>query len=827
MKYLCCDNQRRQFVKDSASFNGIDYLEVLDHIDISDIQWQRILQVHFLNELHLATLTTENVQIKGGERIRDIRVESVSVDPVGDPQVLTVTVNKPGDFSPYLLCLVQGPDTLEPPGGFDPFFSTLEFSFKVNCPREADCRPQKICVPSPSFEPEINYLAKDYASFRNLLLDRMSMLMPDWQERNPADMGIMLVELLAYIGDQLSYEQDAVATEAYLDTARRRVSVRRHARLVDYYMHDGCNARTWVQIQVNTDNVELKKGTILLSKISHLGPVISPNSAAFAEALNQHPVIFETMEDGQFFEDHNKIEFYTWGNTRCCLPKGATEATLRKNLPNLKVGDVLIFEEVLGPHTGKENDSNPAYRHPVRLVKVQAFDSNKDPLLDPLNNQEVIEITEIAWDREDALPFPLCISSRTPAEPNLENVSVARGNIVLADHGMTLKNEPLDTVPQPFFLPQASQNRCQEQDPLPIFPRYRPTLKEGPLTQAASYEEKVATGPASLAMQWSMRDVFPEIFLVLDPQSADREWEPTHDLLSSKGTDKKFVVEIESDGITSLRFGDGQHGTRPDPESQLFATYRMGNGISGNIGADSLAHVVSEVDGITAVRNPLPASGGIEPETMEEVRQNAPVAFRTQERAVTEEDYSMLSLRHPDIQRAAGTFRWTGSWHTAFVTVDRFGGWPVDNEFETTMRQHLEPFRMAGYDLEVDAPRIVPLELEMQVCVQPGFFRSQVKSELLDRFSNRILPGGRRGLFHPDNFTFGQPVYLSPLYAAAQAIPGVASVMITTFQRLHTPDSQPLQEGKLSVGRLEIARLDNDPNFLERGVFHLQLFGGQ
>ena len=59
-------------------------------------------------------------------------------------------------------------------------------------------------------------------------------------------LGIALVELFAYAGDHLSYYQDAVGTEAYLDTARRRTSVRRHVRLVDYPMHDGCNARAWV-----------------------------------------------------------------------------------------------------------------------------------------------------------------------------------------------------------------------------------------------------------------------------------------------------------------------------------------------------------------------------------------------------------------------------------------------------------------------------------------------------------------------------------------------------------------------------------------------------
>ena len=81
--------------------------------------------------------------------------------------------------------------------------------------------------------------------------------MPDWRERHVPDLGIALVELLAYTGDYLSYYQDAVATEAYLDTARRRISVRRHARLVDYPMHEGCNARAWVFIETEADRLTL------------------------------------------------------------------------------------------------------------------------------------------------------------------------------------------------------------------------------------------------------------------------------------------------------------------------------------------------------------------------------------------------------------------------------------------------------------------------------------------------------------------------------------------------------------------------------------------
>jgi hypothetical protein len=231
---------------------------------------------------------------------------------------------------------------------------------------------------------------------------------------------------------------------------------------------------------------------------------------------------------------------------------------------------------------------------------------------------------------------------------------------------------------------------------------------------------------------------------------------------------------------------------------------------------------------IVGVRNPLPAQGAIEPESIEEVRQNAPSGFRTQERAVTPNDYAEVAGRCSlNVQRAAATFRWTGSWRTVFLTVDRLGGEEVDDNFEREMRRCLERYRMAGYDVEIDGPRYISLEIEMIVCVKPNYFIGDVKTALLEVFSNRALPDGRRGVFHPDNFSFGQTVFLSRLYAVAQATAGVDSVDITKFQRQRIPSDEALKAGKLELGRLEIARLDNDPNFPEHGVFDLIMRGGR
>jgi hypothetical protein len=836
--YACTDEHRRAALAAHATLMGIDFLEVSAD--------QESLFLHFVPAASGVTktvvppgLTAANVRITGGVRIT--RIEVVG-DPVELPGgVLRVNVrdddesaNGVGDFSPYTLQLVDVED-------LDPLFSEVTFSFKVECPSEFDCAPDRACPVERLAEPELDYLAKDYASFRRLMLDRLSVLMPDWEERNPADLQITLVELLAYVGDYLSYQQDAVSTEAYLGTARRRVSARRHARLVDYFMHDGCNARTWAQVQLKPGAPpvtlqgpsEDEPGTRLLTRLDEPPGIIPPEG--ISAAIGAGAEVFETMHGATLYADHDEIKLYTWGDRECCLPKGATGATLRGKLDNLGRGDFLLFEEVRGPGTGAPGDADPKHRHVVRLTRVAPTQDRLGGRFALQPKDDPVDVTEIEWHPEDALPFPLCVSARTDEEHGgdyVENVSVARGNIVLADHGLTIEDEPLGAVPDEDPTPRLrNESRPGKDAPEPVFPRFQPSPERGPLTQAAPYVERQPAASngspltsAASVMRWDLRETLPEIQLT---DSDNAGWLPARDLLDSGPATRRFVAEVEADGRAYLRFGDDTFGLRPARGAGFTARYRVGNGVRGNVGADAIAYVVTEDNDVRAARNPLPAWGGTEAESIERVRQNAPSAFRVQERAVTPEDYAEVSQRHPQVQRAAATIRWTGSWHTVFLTVDRFGGRPVDAGFEEELRAHLERYRLAGHDLEVDGPRYVPLEVEMLVCVLPEHFRSDVKAVLLEVFSNRTLPDGRRGLFHPDNFTFGQPVHLSRLYEAAQAVEGVDRAEISVFGRQGVTDDRALQEGKLSLHRLEIARLDNDPNFPENGVLRLRMEGGK
>jgi baseplate J-like protein len=790
-QYFCENEKRHGLVGDSATLNGIDYIEVAS-LD------QKTLEVHFLNPLPVGpnppALTRQNVIIEGGTRVRDIKVVSVATNN----DMLTVQVNARGDFSFYTLRIVNAQGDLATPNGFDPQLAAVVFSFKAGCPSEFDCQQVRECPPEKRVEPEIDYLAKDYASFRRLMLDRLSAITPDWRERNPADAHVALVELLAYVGDHLSYYQDAVATEAYLGTARKRISVRRHARLLDYFMHDGANARTWLFLEATADNVPVTKGTAFATK----GEI---SDTATGDAA----IVFETMHDVALFTARNKITFHTWSDTECCLPKGATRATLKK-APTLSLArhDLLLLEEILSPTTGNPADLDLSHRHVVRLTNVV-------PRTDLVDGTAVLDIE---WDEADALPFPLCLSKiveETKGVPKLADISVARGNMVLADHGHRVASEALGLA--------------TESEP------FRPFLKYGSITQTGHVRDLYGLlvldtdrrpvpfdpgAPAAAAMRWEMRDTLPAVKLTDD--NGER-WVPLADLLNCDKFMRAFVAEIDEKGRAQLRFGDDTLGRKPS--GNFSAWYRVGNGRSGNVGAETIIRPVTAIACVQAVRNPVPAQGGCDPESMEEVRQYAPQAFRVQERAVTEADWAEVAQRNPEVQRAAARFRWTGSWTTVFVTIDRKGGKKVDAKFAKEMRTRLERYRIAGYDLEINGPVFVPLDILMCVCVRPGYFESEVKKGLLAAFSNRDLPFGRRGYFHPDNFTFGQPVFLSQIYRVAMQQPGVASVEVKRFQRFGKNPNQEIDNGFLRPALLEIVQLDNDRNFPENGKLEFDVHG--
>jgi predicted phage baseplate assembly protein len=321
------------------------------------------------------------------------------------------------------------------------------------------------------------------------------------------------------------------------------------------------------------------------------------------------------------------------------------------------------------------------------------------------------------------------------------------------------------------------------------------------------------------------------------------KYEPVRDLLDSSPVMQDFVADVDDVGRAVLRFGDGEYGQRLVDVKAIDVVYRIGNGRAGNIGADSLAHIVrpqpfvASWPEIELVRNPIPALRGEDPELIEQVRSYAPAAFRAgQLRAVTETDYRDMALTIPGVAGAVASFRWTGSWYTVFVGIDPAdpemvitdarGRTRLDERFRTRVLDGLTRYRLAGYDLEIRSARYVPLDVSIQICAKPGYFRGDVAHAVSLALSAGVQPGGQLGLFNPANLSFGQPVYLSRIYAAVENVDGVESATITVFKPHGRAPAQELQNGSIPIGAWEIARLDNDPSNMENGTLTITAGGG-
>jgi predicted phage baseplate assembly protein len=327
---------------------------------------------------------------------------------------------------------------------------------------------------------------------------------------------------------------------------------------------------------------------------------------------------------------------------------------------------------------------------------------------------------------------------------------------------------------------------------------------------------------------------------VVDPLGNRTPYTPVYDLIGVGPFETDFVPEVTNDGRASIRFGDDTNGRAPADGSFVDVRYRVGRGLAGNVGAESIAHILLPTGSaglpIDGLRNPLPATGGIDPETIQQIKVAAPIAFRTpQQRAVTEADYAEVAMRYPGIRAAVARFRWTGSWLTVYLILDAVDRDALGQGLADKVKTFVQGYAQTGYDLEVQPASFVPLDIELFVCVAGDRFRTDVEQDLLVALSSGPLPGGGEGFFSPARFGFGQPLYLSALYAAAAAIPGVVSVSASRFSRFYDDDPSPqrpvtaanVAAGVITAGPLEVLELMNDPSLPERGVLQITTGGGR
>ena len=523
----------------------------------------------------------------------------------------------------------------------------------------------------------------------------------------------MLMEALSAVADELSYYQDRVAAEATIATATQRVSLVRHARLVDYEPAAASAATALVQVEVGSStpvpagmvcSAPGADGTQIPFEVGD-GIVSTGQLTTYAVNPAWNAIASEATP--------NMVPYW-WDDTQQCLPVGSTTIWLVGQGFELGEGQQLLID------TSAADSADPPVRELVTIAGTPV------ELTDPVFARQ---ITQIELSTPTTLQHDL---SRTHLAGNL--VPVVQGQrrietfqIPVAPGSGGATPPSGETAPAPAIV-RTGANWTPE-DPLPTY-LYTLSAPEVSWLLVASQD---ADTSASVVLS-------PQIMLTsTSPDGASaagsggtgtQVWEWQRWLLDSGPEDTVFTLtperyspvggsgggawfEYDGEG-TTIRFGDGTFGQLPPPGTVFTVTYLSGGGTIGNVPADTIVSLRSGSaakhgagPGLTACTNPFPATGGDDEETAQEIRDRAPQAFAAEPlRVVQPSDYVAAAQSLPWVQQAGTTFRWTGSWMTAFTAANPAATEaPTVDEVES-LSDLLNRRRLAGYESYVLAPQL-------------------------------------------------------------------------------------------------------------------------
>lgn len=337
---------------------------------------------------------------------------------------------------------------------------------------------------------------------------------------------------------------------------------------------------------------------------------------------------------------------------------------------------------------------------------------------------------------DDALPAPLVRAS-----------VVVHLNVALASHG--------ETTTQILGSGDAAM------------PFQRFELRQLPLTWRAAASEAGASAEITLSvgdLRWTLRD----------------------SLFGAARDERAYALRDDEAGRLWVEFGDGVQGARlPSGQSNVRATYRSGIGAAGNVRAETLTQLGTRPLGLKGVANPLPASGGTDPEPADDARRNMPLATRTLGRVVSLLDYEDFARAYAGIAKAQAAVLALPRGRTIVITVAAPEGSTID-ETSPVWTGLLAALKDAGDPL-------VPVQL-LAAMRSPLHLGLRVRCAA-DRDEAVVLAAVEQALREDFGFLareLGQPVQRSAVLASAHRVPGVLAVQLTDLHGGSAPAAQTL-----------------------------------
>lgn len=247
-------------------------------------------------------------------------------------------------------------------------------------------------------------------------------------------------------------------------------------------------------------------------------------------------------------------------------------------------------------------------------------------------------------------------------------------------------------------------------------------------------------------------------------------WTDVTDSISPFTSDgKQYTYTIDANNFLTVRFGDGSTGNIPPSGSNnILTTYRIGGGSNTNVGIGMINTLVSTSLAVRSVTNLDAASGGLDAETIDHAKAFAPLALRTNNRAVTAQDYITLANEVSGVAFAQAGLK-NGQANTVYVTVAPVGGGVPTTDLLNSVYSYLNDRKTITTTLTMQSVKYSSIMASITAVATTGASNAQVQADIQQALSSLLG-------FSASNF--GKNIYISAVYQALTTVSGLDHVSL-------------------------------------------------
>jgi Baseplate J-like protein len=627
-----------------------------------------------------------------------------------------------------------------------------------------------------TFVPAVDYTSRDYSSILSDMQALIPNFTPSWTNRDPSDFGMVLVELFAYMGDIMSYYIDRSANEAMINTASQRQSLLDIASLLGYVPTLATPASTTVTFTNN-------------SQADITVPGLTQVSTSLVSNATTSQVIFETSNDIVVPASTTSVSLSSASGV-------ASSSSI--TVTGTNGGSTITVTSPTNPLVAGMAVTGTGIQPNVYISTVTGTGPYTVTLSSPLlataigtyNFGAVAQYTS-------SIPHGLVtgqiisISGFSPSGYNNSGTTI----VVTSTTSFTSNNSTLGTSSGTGTATAAVAGGANQTSVI--------------VTQGQTVANEVigtSNGlPAQIYQLANTSVINNSINIVINGTN----YAPVAYLVDYGNFDPVFTTFTDETGITYIRFGDGVSGRVPPNGSTIYATYRVGGGVIGNVPAGLIKYVIN-LPGLTSVPTGLSVSctaaavGGADPESNDSIRYNAPLSLRSLNRAVSTNDHASLATQVVGVAKASAQAN-TYSAVTIYVLPSGDTGVSAsDNSTQTTtftkkvgdVVSYMSDKTSASTTVSVQPPKWVGVYINVNITVGSTYNQNNVKTNVITTIQN---------LHYVDNVNFGETKSLSALYNVINAVTGVTYSKITKYTRAdqdqtYVTTTKALTSGVATIG---------------------------